>query len=175
MIDDYSVSGVNDSCVIHNKLDLHVVDTFCALIRKYFAECGKGQVDSSLLGKTYDLKNAYRQVPVDPQHYCFAYVSVYNFKKGCAEVYGMKTMPLGATHSVYNFLRLAKSLHALAAKGLLLLTTNFYDDFVLASQPLLQESSKNSMEMLFMLTGWDFAVEGKKATQFDTMCKALGA
>ena len=68
MIDDYSVSGVNDSCVIHNKLDLHVVDTFCALIRKYFAECGKGQVDSSLLGKTYGLKNSYRQVPVDPQH-----------------------------------------------------------------------------------------------------------
>ena len=164
MIDDYSVSGVNDSCVIHNKLDLHVVDTFCALIRKYFAECGKGQVDSSLLGKTYDLKNAYRQVPVDPQHYCFAYVSVYNVKKGCAEVYRMKTMPFGATHSVYNFLRLAKSLHAPAAKGLLLLTTNFYDHLVLASRPLLQESSKNSMEMLFMLTGWDFAVEGRKAT-----------
>ena len=30
------------------------------------------------------------------------------------------------------------------------------------------------MEMLFMLMGWDFAVDGKKATQFDTMCKALG-
>ena len=109
MIDDYSVSGVNDSCVIHNKLDLHVVDTFCALVRKYFAECGKSQVDSSLLGKTYDLKNACCQVPVNPQHYSFACVSVYSFKKGCAEVYRVKTMPFGATHSVYNFLRLAES------------------------------------------------------------------
>ena len=28
MIDDYSISGVNDSCATFNKIDLHVVDTF---------------------------------------------------------------------------------------------------------------------------------------------------
>ena len=69
----------------------------------------------------------------------------------------MKTMSFGATHSVYNFLRLAKALHAIAANGLMLLTTNFYDEFVLASQPCLKESGKNSMEMLFLLTGWEYA------------------
>ena len=36
MIDDYSVSGVNDSCTIHSKLDLHMVDTFVAVIKSYF-------------------------------------------------------------------------------------------------------------------------------------------
>ena len=35
MIDDYSVSGVNDSCTIHSKLDLQVVDTFVAVIKSY--------------------------------------------------------------------------------------------------------------------------------------------
>ena len=56
----------------------------------------------------------------------------------------------------------------------MLLTTNFYDDFVLACQPCLKESGKNSMEMLFLLTGWEYAVDGRKATEFGTMCKALG-
>ena len=30
------------------------------------------------------------------------------------------------------------------------------------------------MEMLFLLTGWDYAVDGRKATEFGTICKALG-
>ena len=174
MIDDYSISGVNDSCVINNKLDLHAIDTLCAMVRSFFMGCGAMGKDCSLVAKTYDLKSAYRQVPVNPAHYKYAFVSVYNCERDCAEVYMMKTMPFGATHSVYNFLRLAKALHAIAANGLVLLTTNFYDDFVLASQPCLKESGKNSMEMLFLLAGWEYAVDGRKATEFGTMCKALG-
>lgn len=28
MIDDFSISSVNDSCIVHNKIDLHMIDTF---------------------------------------------------------------------------------------------------------------------------------------------------
>ena len=35
------------------------------------------------------------------------------------------------------------------------------------------ESSKNAMELIFMLTGWQFATDGK-STLFDKVCKALG-
>ena len=54
MIDDYSVSGVNDSCTINTKLDLHVTDTFVAAAKSYFEEmdacgcifnCEKGAVE----------------------------------------------------------------------------------------------------------------------------------
>ena len=65
-------------------------------------------------------------------------------------------------------------LYWIAVKCLRLITTNFYDDFILASPPSLKESAKNSMELIFMLTGWEFARDGKKATQFDIICKALG-
>eukprot|EP00435_Cladocopium_sp_Y103_P060549 s295_g22.t1 len=61
MIDDFSISGVNDSCEIHNKLDLHMIDTFCALIKHYFSSCSSAGKVCSLLAKTYDLKSAYRQ------------------------------------------------------------------------------------------------------------------
>eukprot|EP00435_Cladocopium_sp_Y103_P030339 s465_g7.t1 len=174
MIDDFSISGVNDSCVSHNKVDLHLVDTFCAMVKLFFGQCDVQGCSSELVAKTYDLTSAYRQVPVHPEHYRYAYVSVYNCKLKKVEIYRMRTMPFGATHSVYCFLRLARCLYALAVRGLFLLTTNFYDDFILASQPDLTESSKQSMELLFMLTGWLYAKDGKKATAFASHCKALG-
>ena len=36
MIDDFSISGANDRCVIHNKIDLHLIDTFAAAIKVFF-------------------------------------------------------------------------------------------------------------------------------------------
>ncbi len=58
-------------------------------------------------------------------------------------------------------------------RGLRLFTTNFYDDFILASPPQLQDSARG-MELVFLLTGWLYARDGKKATSFDSVCKALG-
>lgn len=174
MIDDFSISGVNDSCEIHNKLDLHMIDTFCAVVKQYFRACSSMGQDCSLVAKTYDLKSAYRQVPIRPGHYKYAYFSVYNHELGATQVYRLKTMPFGATHSVYFFLRLARMLYALATRGLYLLCTNFYDDFLLASKPSLCESARCSMELVFRLTGWIYADEGKKATSFSSLCKALG-
>ena len=115
------------------------------MVKSFFGQCAVAGKDSELRAKTYDLTSAYRQVLIRPSHYKYAYVCIYNCKRGCAEVYRMKTMPFGATHSVYCFLRLARSLYSLAVRGLYLLTTNFYDDFILAAQPGLCESSKNSM------------------------------
>ena len=65
-------------------------------------------------------------------------------------------------------------LHLIACKGPRLLTTNFYDDFILASGPDLQDSSKNCLELVFLFTGWEYAREGKKATSFSDVCAALG-
>ena len=82
------------------------------------------------------------------------------------EVYQLLTFPFGATHSVYSFLRLARLLYTIATRGLHLLTTNFYDDYILASLPGSVESSENAMELIFILTGWQFATDGKKSTIF---------
>ena len=174
MIDDFSISGVNDSCIIHNKIDLHLVDTFVATVRHFFAEASGAGVSTALVAKTYDLKSAYRQVPIKASHLKFAYFSVYNHKLGYPQIFRLKTLPFGATHSVYSFLRLSRMIYSIATRGLFLLTTNFYDDFILASPSCLQQSSKSGLELIFLLTGWTYATEGKKATTFDVKCKALG-
>ena len=108
------------------------------------------------------------------EHLKFAYFSIYNHELDKAEIYRMKTLPFGATHSVYNFLRIARALHSIAARALFLLNANFYDDFILASRSANQTSARHGMEMVFLLTGWEFARDGKKATDFDVTCKALG-
>ena len=58
MIDDYTVSGANDTAAVHSKVDLHMVDTFCSLIKSL----GDEGCALQLLAKTYDLKSAYRYV-----------------------------------------------------------------------------------------------------------------
>lgn len=170
MIDDFSISGVNDSCVTHCKIDLHMIDALGATVRKYFRSCKNRGRDSTLVGKTFDLKSAYRQVPIHAEHLKYAYFSVYNHTKGCAEIYQLVTLPFGATHSVYCFLRLARMLHSLAARGLYLVNTNFYDDFVMLSRPASAASADQSMELLFLLT----QKKGKRQLLFPTYAKRLG-
>ena len=174
MIDDYTISGINDTAAAQNKVDLHMVDTFAAVVREFFRRCGEEARASHLLAKTYDLKSAYRQVPIAEEHLRFSFSCICNCELGRAEVYQLTTLPFGATHSVYSFLRLARMLYTICTRSLFLLTTNFYDDYILASLAQSVESAKNSMELVFMLTGWNFDRDGKKAPNFGTVCNALG-
>ena len=174
VIDDYSVSGINDTCAARNKVDLHMIDTLAALTNQYFRHCAERQLDSSSVAKTYDLKSAYRQIAIRESHLKYAYFSIFNHETEHAEVYQMQTLPFGATHSVYCFLRFAKMLHFIAARGQFVMNTNFYDDFVLVSRAETQDSAKHAMELVFLLTGWEFAREGKKKTEFSTLRRALG-
>ena len=97
MIDDYSVSGVNDSCTIHSKLDLHMIDTFFAVIKSYFEKKLGAAADCSLLARTYDLKSAYRQIPVRRDHLKYAYFCIYNHELQAVEIYRSRPLPFGAT------------------------------------------------------------------------------
>lgn len=114
LIDDFSVSGINETCASHNKVGLHMIDALAALTNQYFRP------------RHLILKSAYRQIPIRASHLRYAYFSVYNCEKSCTEVYQMVTLPCGATHSVYAFLRLAKMLHFIAAKGLYLMNTSSF-------------------------------------------------
>ena len=99
-LDDYLGSGINDCTTTHNKIDLHMIDTFAALVREFFKRSKAMGTSSVLLAKTYDLKSAYRQVPVKTEHLKFAYFCIYNHELNKPEIYRMQTLPFGATHSV---------------------------------------------------------------------------
>ena len=54
------------------------------------------------------------------------------------------------------------------------MTTNFYDDFILASRPQLQESANSCLELVFLFAGWEYAKDGKKAPEFSSLRAGLG-
>ena len=74
MIDDYSISGVNDTASSHKKVDLHMVDTFAAVLREFFQRCGEHGKACEILAK--------RQVPIKEEHLQFSYFCIYNCEVG---------------------------------------------------------------------------------------------
>lgn len=47
-IDDFIVSGQNDTCVVHNMVELHMVGTCVAVVRSVFQQCASSQKWSKL-------------------------------------------------------------------------------------------------------------------------------
>ena len=160
MIGDFSISGVNDSCATFNKIDLHVVDTFSSVVRKFFHCCGESGRASGLISKTYDLKCAYRQVPIRGDHLKFSYFSVYIWELERAQIYRLRTLPFGATHSVYSFLRLARMLYYIAVHGFRLLTTKAMIERLQTSE--LRKVNCNVREQWFIYTDASYESEARK-------------
>lgn len=85
-----------------------------------------------------------------------------------AQIYRLKTLSFSATLECVRL-----TIYAVATLGLKLMATNFCDGFILTSQPGLIDSSKNTMKLLLLLTGWDYVPTGKKVTPFNAICRAL--
>ena len=175
MIDDYSISGVNDSCTLNSKLDLHVVDTFVATIKAFFQ--GMSAAGRETLVACQDVRPEEclqaSAGPVIPLEVCIL-LHLQPREAGCRNIQ-VKDAPFWSNSQCLFFPEAGQddSL-GIATRGAKLITTNFYDDFILASPPALQDSARNSMELIFLLTGWEFATEGRKATDFAEVCNALG-
>ena len=63
VIDDFSIAGVNQTAGMREKLKIFGIDAIAALIAHSLDSVGDG-VHPKLLGKTIDLKSAYKQFGV---------------------------------------------------------------------------------------------------------------
>lgn len=66
---------LNDSCMIHRKIDLHLTNIFAAAIKSSFMECRSSSVQCSSW-KTYEVKSAHRKF-IRSNHLKFAYFSFF--------------------------------------------------------------------------------------------------
>ena len=174
LIDDYSDSGVN-SCVTSSEMPaLHTIDAAAAVLSQWFGLRSHVAKETALSVRTFDLKSAYRQIGLHREGRATAYVAVYNPKRKTSCFFQALVLPFGSTRSVHAFLRLAKSVWWLGVKLLSIVWTNFYDDFIVLSEPRLESNTGNAVASLLKLLGWVFATSGKKAEPFGTSCKALG-
>ena len=85
-----------------------------------------------------------------------------------------RSLPFGATSSVYAFNKIALALLHIMVVKFYAIATDFYDDYtVFDFQPCAALLDKVLMRLLTLL-GWHFAREGKKFVPFASTVVSLG-
>ena len=126
----------------------------------------------SLSGKTFDLKSAYKQLPIHKDDLRFAQATVWNADKKSPAVLALKALPFGATGSVQGFCRCSLALWALVLYYIVVPSTVFFDDYtsIVAMQDA--ESAESAFILLMRILGWKVASD--KSKPFAHLFQSLG-
>ena len=123
-IDDHSACENNPFSLRKQKVPMTMVD-YVATLLKYSAR---------LLGCKHklaseDMKSAYRQIAIRPDHVRFSITAVYNPDIREVELYEIYGQPFGAGHAVPNFCRMAEWLCRCIRRLFKMSLDHFFDDF----------------------------------------------
>ena len=173
-IDDYSRSGVNACVTTLEQPTVDTADVAAAMFAKLCERLGNAKRPSWVKGRSFDLTAAYRQLCVSVGSRKFAVVAVYDPHSGLSRLFTQVCLPFGSRASVNGFIRCSRCIQWLATRCLLVPTTSYYDDFIVASPDCLSENTGTTMELLFRLLGWLFDTTGPKADVFSRSVMALG-
>eukprot|EP00435_Cladocopium_sp_Y103_P028367 s3494_g7.t1 len=173
LIDDCSIGGFNGACGASEKMKVHAVDEMAAYVCWCLTNLS-GTAMQQVVGKTYDLKNAYKQYGIRKSDRDLLRLVVWDPVTRSVRYMGANALPFGAIGSVCGFLRISLAIWFIGVVGLRLCWTSFFDDFTLLSKRVSSKSASIAAEGLFSLLGVQFATEGKKAVEWDTKVKTLG-
>lgn len=172
MIDDFSCCGINAAFGLTEKLRVQSVDELCSYLA-ILLDDDRCDRQAPIVGRTFDLKAAYKQFGVDAYHAKNCGIAVKQ-PAGGVKTFLVRALPFGATGSVAGFLRIAASLTYIGLYGLDVIWTNFFDDYT----AICRASEKRNVEFyvtaLFRLLGITYADEGDKAPEFSETFHSLG-
>ena len=173
VIDDCTVGGYNKAYGTKEKLRVHAIDQLAAYLSWLCTSVGT-DINDEIVGRTYDLRSAYKQFGVSVQTRDLLRLLVWDSDQQTPCLLGVNALPFGASGSVSAFLRISMALWYVGTVGLKLCWTVFYDDFTIICKRCLSRSTGLAAEALFDLFGMWYAKEGSKAVEFDTRVKTLG-
>lgn len=178
VIDNFKQCGLNDACGLPEKFTLHGVDFIAASLMRALVLRDKG-LKVGLKRKTFDLKSVYKQYPLhstDRVHLRIAIrdPDIRDPDSNNPKLFGLNSLPFGATGSVAGFLRVSAAISYILSVGLQVWCSAFFDDFPTLSVDALTNSTDQCVGLLFDMLGSQFAKEGKKCQAFGTEMKALG-
>lgn len=172
-IDDYKASFVNSSVSQTETATVHTIDHIASLIACIlrFSECLDSQ--SELNAKTWDLADAYKQIPLSDHAFeQDAYLVVYCPQKRRAEVFQQRVLPFGSVASVTAFLRVAHGIWKLGARHFKLMWTSYFDDFFSVTSTSTARHTDLIISSMFCLLGWKLSSD--KLIDYSTVFKVLG-
>ena len=172
VIDDCSVCGLNATVGLREKFRIHNIDQLATMMAHSF-NIAKGQ-HPKVVGRTYDLKSAYKQFPISEEARRLLRIAVHEPGKEEPHLMGLDVLPFGAVASVAAFLRISMAVWFIGIRCLGLYWSAFYDDFSVVCRNELSSNTAWACESLFKLLGLRFAQDGSKATPFDSKFKMLG-
>ena len=133
---------------------------------------GRQSVEETTGLKTWDLKKAYKQLPIHADSTNESYLAVFDPNEGGPKIYGQRVLPFGSRASVHAFCRAATGIWAVGVSGFHLHWTAYFDDFVLIEAEPLQRLSDLCVTTLFTLLGWLTSVD--KGSDFSAIACVLG-
>ena len=173
LIDDCTAGGFNSTCGVSERLRVHAIDELASYIAWCLTTLPEAALDD-VVGKTYDLKSAYKQYGVRKFDRDLLRLAVWDPHQQKVCYLGINALPFGAIGTVSSFLRVSMAVWFLGVRGPRLCWTSFFDDYTLLSRGINAKSAEVSAECLFQLLGITFATEGKKAVDWSTRVKTLG-
>ena len=173
VIDDCSLGGYNKTYGTKEKLRVHAIDQIAAYLSWICTELGE-QLDDELVGRTYDLRSAYKQFGVSAETRSQLRLLVCDVEQRKPTLLGVNALPFGAAGSVSAFLRISMALWFIGTVGLKLCWTVFYDDYTVICKKRMSHGTGIAAEALFDLFGMWFAKEGTKAVNFSDQVRSLG-
>ena len=134
----------------------------------------KGGRARVLRGRALDLKAAYKQLARRPDDAWASILGVLNPESGAVCYYEAVALPFGAISAVTGFNRAARALRTCLSRLLLLVITNFFDDYCQLEIEGLCDSARSAAEEFLGLLGWTIS-QGEKALPFAQVFVMLGA
>ena len=116
LIDDFTAAGVNQTVGMAEKLRVESVDELAANILVTIMRADD-RAGLKLVGRTFDLKSAYKQFGVDLEHQQSLRIAQ-KHPDGDVRFFAVQSLPFGATASVSSFLRIAASIKYIGTVGL---------------------------------------------------------
>jgi hypothetical protein len=179
------------------KLELHDVDTIVSFTKmlaisirdktSVLCPLSTGQVaggpihpdwqpveNLSILGRTLDLKAAYKQLGVSSDSLWTSILLVPEPQTGIPRFFLSRSLMFGSTAAVYGFNRAARAIWFVAVKMLRLMALNFYDDYPSFEPECTANNAWSTFETLLRLLGWSFAQDDDKRLSFAAAFSALG-
>ena len=171
-IDNYRESLVNLTTSANETITIHSSDTIAAGIAfamKAHREAGRPQ---TLCMKAWDLRKAYKQLPLHETSLDESFLCVYDPGSGTAKIFGQYVLPFGARASVHGFCRISAGLWLIGVSGLRLHWYSYFDDFPTVEPEHTCPIARMGIDFLFQLLGWETSSE--KDNPFSGICKVLG-
>ena len=167
-IDDFSESLINSTNHCAESITPMGID---AILATMILRC-KLMPGEQLLGKAYDLRKAYKNLPLSMEALNDAFICIYSKLHNKPMAFQSRVLPFGARAAVMGFCRTSMCIWRLGVELFGLHWTVYFDDFYTVAASEEKCHINMATDLVFELLGWEISAE--KGAAFASISKILG-